>query len=283
MAKTLVTPEMAEKWLSSNADNQRQLKKARVEKYAKEMLDGMWLYNGESIVISESGRLLDGQHRLSAVIKAGIPVEMAVIDDVPDEQDGIDTFTTINSENRSNADVLYIEGIKERTAMVVKHIRLYEAFKAKKLAQRPSGLPFLNHEIVEVARQYDMEIVQETLDRAENLYNRCDLLSKEAWILMAAIERYCNPPKWTQFIEELGECTIGEEGPVAALIRRISVQDKAGNIVGKNPEFSKVKLVWIALFKAYTAYKNGEVIKNMRVNSRMPIEYPQECEYETEE
>ena len=73
-----VTPEMAEKWLSRNIENNRKINDDRVNAYAREMKDGKWLVTGQAIQFDENGVLIDGQHRLQAVIKAQTPVQMLV-------------------------------------------------------------------------------------------------------------------------------------------------------------------------------------------------------------
>ena len=73
-----VTPDMAEKWLSRNIEHNRKINDERVNAYAREMKDGKWLVTGQAIQFDENGVLIDGQHRLQAVIKAQTPVQMLV-------------------------------------------------------------------------------------------------------------------------------------------------------------------------------------------------------------
>jgi hypothetical protein len=61
-----VNKEVAEYLLGLNFDSNRSIQKNRVKLYQTMMLDGEWGL-GDPIKISVSGRLLDGQHRLSAV------------------------------------------------------------------------------------------------------------------------------------------------------------------------------------------------------------------------
>ena len=76
-----VTPEMAAAWLSDNPHN-RPLDEARVAEYAERMRSGGWVERvkggSRPIEVLDTGRLLNGQHRLTAVIRAGIPVRMWV-------------------------------------------------------------------------------------------------------------------------------------------------------------------------------------------------------------
>ena len=71
-----VTPEHAEKWLEMNTDNRR-IRPSHVRHLAKQMELGRWMLSPEPIVFSPQ-RLLDGQHRLSAVLMSGCTIEASV-------------------------------------------------------------------------------------------------------------------------------------------------------------------------------------------------------------
>lgn len=77
-----ITPELARKYLQNGIVN-RNLSKSTVSSYAADMIHGDWRLNGESIKFDENGNLVDGNHRLNAIIEAGIPVEMVVVRGVP--------------------------------------------------------------------------------------------------------------------------------------------------------------------------------------------------------
>ena len=72
-----ITPEMAKKYLMFNTSN-RALRKSLVSMYAKDMREGNWKLTHQGIAFNCDGTLLDGQHRLSAIIEAGVPVQMMV-------------------------------------------------------------------------------------------------------------------------------------------------------------------------------------------------------------
>lgn len=55
--------------LGPNTHN-RKLRAARVNKYAIDMLNGDWLTTGDAVKYSKAGTLLDGQHRLAAIVQA---------------------------------------------------------------------------------------------------------------------------------------------------------------------------------------------------------------------
>lgn len=74
----LITPAMAKEILdSSNTDNRR-FRMWWAIALASSIKRGDWLLTHQGIAFDENGRLLDGQHRLKAVILSGIPVLMFV-------------------------------------------------------------------------------------------------------------------------------------------------------------------------------------------------------------
>jgi hypothetical protein len=73
-----VTPQMAEKWLRVSAEDQRTLRPRLVAKYADEMKRGEWKTTHQGIAFGSAGRLIDGQHRLHAIVASGVTVRMAV-------------------------------------------------------------------------------------------------------------------------------------------------------------------------------------------------------------
>ena len=94
-------PEQAEEMLAANDEN-RPLKFRHVERLSAALRDGRWKPNGESIKISEDGRLLDGQHRLTACVKTGIPLTTVVARNVSK-----DAYATIDiGSKRTAADLL---------------------------------------------------------------------------------------------------------------------------------------------------------------------------------
>lgn len=81
-----VTPAQAIQWLGAdvNFDN-RNLRPSHVAYLCKQMLDGEWKTTHQGIAFASDGRLLDGQHRLAAVVRSKIAVQMQVSRDVDPE------------------------------------------------------------------------------------------------------------------------------------------------------------------------------------------------------
>lgn len=73
-----ITPELARLYLESNLNN-RPVKPTVVARYMNEIKNGTWALTHQGIAFDEDGFLLDGQHRLMAIIKANVAIDCLVI------------------------------------------------------------------------------------------------------------------------------------------------------------------------------------------------------------
>ena len=80
--KILVTPAMAQEWLSQNVGN-RKTNLARVDLFARLIREGKFHLTHQGVAFYSDGDLADGQTRLSAIIKAGMSVVMFVTRGLP--------------------------------------------------------------------------------------------------------------------------------------------------------------------------------------------------------
>lgn len=118
-----VDPTTAAEWLTRN-ENNRTVRLKHVNTLASDMRNGAWVVTGEAIKFSRDGRLLDGQHRLSAVVQSGVTVKMLVVTDLADAaQDRMDT-----GARRTAADMLHLNGFANAAllATAAKWIHLYD-------------------------------------------------------------------------------------------------------------------------------------------------------------
>lgn len=84
MAVEQISPEMAEKYLSHNQGN-RNIVTSHVSAMVRDIQNGRWMFNAQPICFARSGRLLNGQHRLSAVLESGQPIEVMVMRGLPEQ------------------------------------------------------------------------------------------------------------------------------------------------------------------------------------------------------
>ena len=79
-----ITPELADIFMTGNVLN-RERSPARISGFARDMKAGKWKLTHQGIAVDSESRLLDGQHRLLAIIQSGCTVKMMVSYNVPPE------------------------------------------------------------------------------------------------------------------------------------------------------------------------------------------------------
>ena len=100
-----VNPDIAQRWLRGNVVN-RSLRAAKVQQYAADMAAGRWNFSESAICFSPDGQLLNGQHRLHAIVASGTSVVLLVIRNMP-----ADAMVTMDiGSARTAADALKFVG-----------------------------------------------------------------------------------------------------------------------------------------------------------------------------
>lgn len=123
ISQVTMTPEWASRILEHNTHN-RSVRHGMVRQIASDIVCGRWLLTPQTVSIATDGRLIDGQHRLMAVVQAGEPVQMMLATDCPSE-----CFAAIDTgQSRTPGDILKIEGVSNYThvASIIKLVHLYE-------------------------------------------------------------------------------------------------------------------------------------------------------------
>lgn len=107
-----ITPSIAERYLETNAGN-RKCSRRMVTMLANTIRRGEWMLNGEAIKFDCTDKLLDGQHRLRAIIAANQGVDICVIRGLES-----DAFKTLDAgKGRTSGDYLYILNYKNPNAL----------------------------------------------------------------------------------------------------------------------------------------------------------------------
>jgi hypothetical protein len=93
-----ITPDVASQWLEGNVRNRR-IDQRHVDILAQDMAAGKWRLTHQGIAFNDQGMLVDGQHRLWAILQCGCTISMAV------------------SFGLSTESIDAIDGVKARTAV----------------------------------------------------------------------------------------------------------------------------------------------------------------------
>lgn len=108
-----VTPEIAQHWLAFNTNN-REITNAKLAQFQDDMECGEWRKNGEPVKFSY-GKLLDGQHRLTAIILSGVTLPLIVVHGLDSESQ----VTMDTGRSRTPRDILTIEGQDKWSASIL--------------------------------------------------------------------------------------------------------------------------------------------------------------------
>jgi hypothetical protein len=99
--------------VTANAARNRKVSMPHVLKLARDMTDGHWYFTGDPVKIDDDDFVIDGQHRLLAIIKSGIAQHLAVlreaardvqlVTDIGRSRTARDQLTIRGSSNTTNA------------------------------------------------------------------------------------------------------------------------------------------------------------------------------------
>lgn len=143
LAIVKVTPKVAAEMLANNIDINRSIRHGHLERLCSDMRDGLWdENNGETLKFKPSkngekyGALVDGQHRLHAIIETGSTFTLPCLTGVSE-----DSFATLDSgSKRTFADLLGQKQIQNKNSVaagVVVLEQFYQGnFRKKSISHR---------------------------------------------------------------------------------------------------------------------------------------------------
>jgi len=138
--KEIITPLIAEEWLKRQPKN-RNINEIKIARFVKMMANNQWDENtGESIKFDVDGNLINGQHRLIAIIKTGITLNLSVAYNCSKE-----AIYLIDQGGRTINNGFQIKGVKYYSLAVplIKAILIYKKtnrlYSALQLAKDNNG------------------------------------------------------------------------------------------------------------------------------------------------
>jgi hypothetical protein len=159
-----VTPEDAAALLEANGSN-RPLNDQHVRRIARQIIDGKWRFNGDTVKIASTNDILDGQHRLWAIIEAKIAVETIVVRGI--EPDAFATIDTLRKP-RSGSDILALLGATHHRSTISTGLQWLIRWQRKTLEDYRAPLNRLENSDVEQAYR-DNPGITRAAERANRL------------------------------------------------------------------------------------------------------------------
>jgi hypothetical protein len=154
--RVLVTPAIADRMLQKHMNN-RNIVPMHVTRLASAMTAGEFR-DGEPIKFDKNENLIDGQHRLKAIIKSGCSIHLLVLKGYePDSATVLDL-----GKNRTAAHIAKIQGdghIVDKTIGIMRLIIVVSSFSRGGSGQSHIVNSFTKHQIIELAKEYYDPIV----------------------------------------------------------------------------------------------------------------------------
>tara|TARA_R100000306_G_scaffold47998_1_gene45545 strand:- start:329 stop:1177 length:849 start_codon:yes stop_codon:yes gene_type:complete len=247
-----VTPAMATSFLSAQDMSplkQRRVNTTQVKRYAAMMKAGKWQRNGESLKFSGT-QLLDGQHRLYALLEADVTLPFLVVNDINPS-----SFTTIDQGlSRSVKHLLEMRGCNYTHLIiaVAKRVALYKKY----------GVVFANVSGSK-NKAIDADILMEfiiangsALQVAAQMAERCKLGHTSILAVVQFLNR--GHSRVDEFFDRLRDgITLQKNDPIRLLRDRLLV-NRVGAIRRANPV---VSMAWC--FKAWNAHVRQQPLSRL--------------------
>jgi hypothetical protein len=241
-----ISPETAKLWLelnfkNRNADDQWVITLARV------MLDGLWKPNGDSIKFDLNGHLIDGQHRLMAVVKSGVTIQSAVARNVECNPD--------DRKVRTLADAFQFE-VEDHARVFARAISKVWQIK-QFISAKSKGNKLTNIEALAFFKENEgkLRAALEIVGYTEKLLLSRDLMVGWTFLFCAS-----DQDKGRTFIElfKTGE-NIGRSHPVY-LLRKALMEDL---LASRKMKWQSKNAI---IIKAWNAFKAGAQVKLLKFN-----------------
>lgn len=255
----MLTPVMAEVLLANNHNN-RPLSRRNSLDLEADIANNRFVFNGESIVVSNTGKLLDGQHRCEQVIKTGRSIKTVLVFGVRESA----RFTIDTGKSKTAADFLGMKGRPYNKALAAcagyhimwsAHGRI-ETSGGKNTSIRPT-------------KKQIVDIVDELPGIGESVeFTAPCIKTTRAHAILA----FCHYVIWKKASREAADHFIGRiidgvslrAGSPILYVRNKLINAGRGALAGERVEL---------IFRAWNLYRNNMSVNNksgIKLNGKIP-------------
>lgn len=247
-----IEPNMAAQWLEFNTNN-RTLNRDTVEKFASDVAAGRWSLNGETIKFDREGRLIDGQHRLSAIVAANTSARMMVVTGLePESQMTVDI-----GRIRSTGQQLSLMGIPKGNELTAAAVVLYRLTRHPEKVWAVSNMPSKPEQMEFIKR--NLEVLQSCCSLADRAYTPTSM-RKAPYAAVAALAHLSG--RGVEFIHFHDGFTSGanlSEGDP-----RLELRNRALRYKRHRTSTWDQQVMTAFVIKAFNAYLEGREVKLLR-------------------
>lgn len=219
----LMTPTAAEALLEmTDASIQRKLTPSSVRQYRQLILDGEFLYNHEPIIQDWDGNIINGRHRLTACVQAGIPI---VVDMVKGANPAI-MSSLDDGKVRSKADIvsMTVDGISyhNSVAKAINFIKQYKGNRTLAVGGNRSRKPFTNLQLKKFI-DANQEVTFDIYECAKEIHNGTHLVGRGELTGFYYILRKVNPEMAKRYVIDgiVNGVGIEDDSPIAYVRQKL--------------------------------------------------------------
>lgn len=250
----IIGPKEAQHYLSKNVIN-RTPNNNLINKYSDAMKRGEWQLNGQPIILSSDGALIDGQHRLMAIVKSNTLQRMVVCRGISS-----DAHPTIDTgRNRTSGDVLSMYGVSNAisiSAIVKQKILIENGLLA---VGGGCGCNITNPLVVDEYNNHSF-IYQKCFGIADKYYRHMHLIQRSVIGGMIAhlfINFKLDNNKVLNFFNALYQYDIYEDCKIINELRRMLINQT-------DAKKMTPRAITNALFFAWNCYATGNTERTFR-------------------
>ncbi|AUD07000.1 ParB N-terminal domain-containing protein [Spirosoma pollinicola] len=253
-----ITPQIAKTLLEYNTHN-RPLNLPHVKFLSKQMKQGQWQMAGDPIKVSTTGRLLDGQHRLHAIVDSNTTQRAIILYNVPDE-----SFSVMDTGRvRQAADVLSIAGFSDTktTAATARMLINYERSSiaaTMKSQGRKEGSVVTHQDILEYMGSHDLTPY---LSKASTWHKTLSIYSKAEYAFFYCILSRVSPDQSVLFLNAVSSgAKLEIDSPMYILRKKLTEYKMNKLSLSPSERFALT-------IKAWNLYRANKTVKTLAFNA----------------
>ena len=246
-----INPKIAEEYLRFNSATNRRVNQPSLKQLISDMKNGRFIENGDTIRFDHTGRLIDGQHRLLAILATGVTATMVVVRGL--EAEAMRTIDT--GQARTAAQLLKITGGAESN-----HATLAAIARAV-IMYRDDQLSPSKPEIVEFVSRHEDELqaAAHISKPAAKLYGGAIGAYGSAAYILQDVSAADTREFFTALVEGAG---LAPGNPVLAL-RNFLTSSKPLKASSKYALLDSLN----PIFKSWNKWRTGESLRRVAVKS----------------